>query len=129
MSVNAGPHYHLPPLFYRTRANIRINFILPETTVPAEDLRRWHCNSICISFMQLFSKVARSEARQTGVKQNLTRNSHSRLLKVIQFEIPENPTMDCVSLYNNALALSLKISEETASENATLKIAVVDNYI
>jgi len=74
--------------------------------------------------MQLFSKFARFEARQTGAKKNLTRNSHSGSFKVMHFGITEKPTTDCVSLCNNAGLIS-KVSEEIASKTA--KIAVVDN--
>ena len=55
------------------------------------------CLSLLV-FTQLFSKIARSEARQTGRKQNLTLNSHSRPFKVMHFGIAEQPAMDCVSL-------------------------------
>jgi len=48
-------------------------------------------------------------------KQNLTRNSHSSVLKIAHFGIPEKPTMDCVSLYAGLIS---KVSEEITSENA-----------
>ena len=54
------------PSFFAHRENL--NLMLPETRIHAEDFRRWQYVSIFISFQQLFSKVARSEARQTGVK-------------------------------------------------------------
>jgi len=61
--------------------------------------------------------VARSDTRQSGEKQNLTQNSLSSSLKVLHFGILENPTTDCILLYNNAGLIS-KLCEEITSENA-----------
>jgi len=58
--------------------------------------------------MKLFSKVAYSEARQTGTKQNLTQG-HA-------FVMPEKLSTECLSLYNNAGPI-FKLSEEIANEN------------
>jgi len=55
-------------------------------------------------------------------KQNLTRNSHSRLFKVTHFGITEKPTTECVLQYSNAGFISKvlfsEVFEEIASENA-----------
>jgi len=73
-----------------------------------------------------FSKVAWLEPAKLAQKQNLTRNSHSRSLKVTHFGIIEKLTTDCISLYNNAGLIS-KVSEKYPVK--MLKIAVVDNPI
>jgi len=77
----------------------------------------WHFfsgESACISAQTLF---CRSPLDIPSRKQNITRNSHSRLFKVKRFGIAEKPTTDSVSLYINAGLIS-KFSEEIASKNA-----------
>ena len=49
---------------------------------------------------QLFSKAEKKSSRHTSVKQNLTWNSHSRLFKVMCFEIRGKPMRNSVSLCN-----------------------------
>jgi len=97
-SVNARPHSPLTSSFYRTRANIRTNLILPESRLPVKDLRRMH-----VYFSRnYFSKVARSEPAKPARKQNSTRNSRTRSLTFMHFRIIEKPTTDCVLLYRVA---------------------------
>jgi len=64
--------------------------------------------------MQLFSKVARSDARQTGMKTEL---NAKQPFNVMHFGITEKPTTDCVSLYNDAVLIP-KVSKEIANKNA-----------
>ena len=62
-------HCRLTPSLQRTSANIRINFILPETSVPELRVCRWL--TVWVSgfvFTQLLSKVTVSDARRSGVK-------------------------------------------------------------
>jgi len=68
----------------------------------------------------LASKARLQSSKHTGTKQNLTQNGHSRSFKITHFGITEKPTIDCVSLYNNAGLIS-KVTEGIASE-------ITENY-
>jgi len=77
-------------------------------------------DSMCLSLLvstQLLSKVARSEARQTGAKTEFNAKQPFKVIQGHAFWVTEKLTTDCVSLHNNAGLIS-KVSEEIASENA-----------
>jgi len=55
------------------------------------------CVSIVISFHAIILEILTvGNQIKPARKQNLTRNSHSRSLKVMHFGITEKPTTDCV---------------------------------
>jgi len=56
-----------------------------------------------------------SEPAKHVRKQILMWNSHSRSFKIMQFEITEKPTTDCISLYNNSGLIS-KVHEKIATK-------------
>ena len=74
------------------------------------------CLSLCVLRNYFRNSHSRKLDKQSR-KHNLTRNYHSTSFEVIHFGISENPTTDCVSLYNSAGLIS-KVSEEIASDNA-----------
>jgi len=113
-SVNARPHCPLTSSFYREPDRISAEALY---RVPAGDLHLWQYVSIFISFHAIIFFQSRTVgASQTGAKIAFTRNSHSRSFMVVRFCIAEKPTMDCVSLYNNAGLIS--DFRKIASENA-----------
>jgi len=75
------------------------------------------CLSLLV-FTQLFLKVVRSEARQTGAKTEFNAKFPFKVIQghVTHYGITEKPITDCMSLYNNVGLIS-KVSEEIARDN------------
>ena len=95
------PHYRLTPPVQRTTANIRINLILPETSVPAERQSRRSMTVSLLVCTRFTSKTTISQAQHTGVKTEFNVKWPLRLFKVKCFAVSGKLTRDSISIYNN----------------------------
>jgi len=127
--VDVRPHCHLMSPFYRTPANIQINFILPGTRVHAKDLYLWQYVSTFISFYAIIFQSCTVGSQKNWCENRIQHSSEmgfpwSAIHSFFSFKIAiqghtfwDHWKLHVNTVYNNASLIS-KVSGEIASKKA-----------